>query len=363
MLSSKFLISRKKIAWNNIIEIASFAVFSGLFIRRRDFDIVHTQGRSLGGADIVTAHSCHAESLKVLRNFRTGIFGKLKKTVINPLHFILLSLERINIAKTRKIIAVSEAVKSEIVKHYKVPQDKVTVVYNGVNVEKFSTGSETAGRDHVRGSYGIKDSNKTIIFAANEFERKGLAQIIEAHALIGMKNLFVLVMGEDDPSGFGERIKELGLEKNFIFTGRVACIQDCFLAADMLVHPASYEPFGLVVTEAMAAGLPVIVSKVTGAAELITDGENGILLQDCFNAGEIAQAIKRVLNDPAGAGKMGEMARKTAKKHSWEAIASSTFRLYEKAVSEQSVRTFENHGEPARHESLRQGPDLRNTLN
>jgi len=331
MLSFNFLKERNKIAWNNIFEILSFAVMSKFIVRESDFDIVHSQGCYLGG-DVFTAHSCHAESLVVLRRERAGFWGKLKKSILNPLHALLLLIERYSIYKAKKVIAVSNLVKREIVAHYGVAESKVLVIHNGVNPDEFNPKNPRLNGARIRALYGLAAGDKVIIFPAHEFERKGLRTLIEALRVIGDKKLRVLVAGEGDPGLFTGLIKKYGLADNFIFTGKVSDIENYYLASDMLVFPTSYEPFGLVVTEAMAVGLPAIVSTEAGASELIIDRINGILLRDRKDALETAAAILWLINDPGKMINMGINARKTAERYSWSGVSEETSRAYREAL-------------------------------
>ncbi len=144
----------------------------------------------------------------------------------------------------------------------------------------------------------MTQEDKVIVFPAHEFERKGLAYIIDAVRLIHRKDLFVIITGQDDPNKFLPEIRNKELEKYFIFKGKVDNMAPYYAVADMLVLPTNYEPYGLVITEAMAVGLPVIVSGLAGASDFIKDGVNGILLNDFSDYRYIAKSIRHLLDDP-----------------------------------------------------------------
>jgi UDP-glucose:(heptosyl)LPS alpha-1,3-glucosyltransferase len=112
----------------------------------------------------------------------------------------------------------------------------------------------------------------------------------------------------------------------------VSDIQKYYAASDAMVFPTDYEPFGLVILEAMATGIPVITSRQAGAAELMVDGRNGLLLDDPGNIVDIAEKIKTLYDDRTYCEKLGGEARKTAEKYSWDVITGETLKLYSKVV-------------------------------
>ncbi len=339
MLSFGFLKKKKLKALNNIFEIASFALFSRLIVKPGNFDVVHSQGCYVGISDVFTTHSCHAESLAVSRQNRTGFLGKLKKTALNPLHLLLLTVEYYSLKNTKKIIAISQSVKNDIIKHYGIHGDKIEVVTNGVDANKFNPNARVLYRDEVRLRHGLKPEDKVLIFPAHEFERKGLSAIIYALNIIQNSDLYVLVAGVGDPSPFRPLIKKLGLDKNIIFTGRVTDIEKYYAASDILVFPTYYEPFGLVILEAMAAGLPVITTRLAGASHLISNYVSGIILDDQADYRAIAKTVCYLINDDSAARALGENARKVAERYPWGMIAEKVFNLYENVMLDRSYET------------------------
>lgn len=99
------------------------------------------------------------------------------------------------------------------------------------------------------------------------------------------------------------------------------------MACDIFAMPSKYETFGLVVLEAMAAGLPVIISGRVGARDIITSGHNGLILPDHPNASDMTEALSLLL-DPAKRNKLGENAQKEALKHNWDSVVQKMVQLY-----------------------------------
>jgi len=113
----------------------------------------------------------------------------------------------------------------------------------------------------------------------------------------------------------------LGVEENVLFISLKKEIATYYRACDLFLMPTLYEPFGLVILEAMSSGLPSIVSKIAGGAELIEDGVNGKLIQDPTNPKEVSESLKLILENDQLRFSMGKAARLTAEKRSWEQVA------------------------------------------
>jgi len=327
--SSKFLKKIKKYAWNVAVEIQSFMKQSSDCISQHQYDIVHSQGDYSAYCDVYTAHSCHKEWLNIARSNASGFMEGLIKSRFNPLHALILKSEYYGITRSRKVIAISQRIKQELITNYAIPQEKVVVIPNGVNTERFSVKDKQLKRKTVREKYNLKDNDVVAIFPAHEFKRKGLSKIIDAYFELKIDNLFLLVVGRDDPAGFYAEIAKHELKGKIIFVGEQADIEDYYLASDMMIFPTVYEPFGLVITEAMACGLPVIVSAVAGAAELITDKKDGVLLSDANDSIELAEKIKWLITNKGMSDDIGRNARITAEKYSWDIISGKTFGLYD----------------------------------
>ena len=327
-LSSNFLKSKKKHAWNVALEVASFMIMSNKYVNKGSYDIVHSQGDYRGGCDVYTAHSCHKAWLDIARKNEIGLIDGLKKSKINPLHWLILRSEYYGVERSKKIIAISDMVKKELVEYYPGVEGKIEVIYNGVDIERFSPENRRRWRDILRKEYSLKGSDIVAIFPAHEFRRKGLSQIIDAFANLRNDSLYLIVVGRDDPSGYEKEIKDKGLSGKIIFAGEQREIEKYYAAADMALLPTLYEPFGLVITEAMSSGLPVIITASAGAAELITDGIDGFLINDRNDPADLARKIKLLADNKDLLLKAGTNARTTAEKYSWELISGKTSTLY-----------------------------------
>lgn len=308
----------------------TFSTFSYLKLKRCKFDIVHVQGASCFKQDVVTAHSCHMawfiQSLKETKKWTKKWWLKL----FNPLHHLTIFIESIQYYRGnyRKVIAISNIVKSELIRFYKIPEENIEVIYNGVNCEEFHPDNRELYLREIRNRYNIKDKEIILLFIANEFKRKGLEYLLKAVSLLSDEYLKLLVIGKDKAGKYINLSKDLGIADKVIFVGQSQEIKKYYAASDIFVFPTSYEPFGLAVAEAMASGIPVIVSKTAGVAELIQDNIDGLLLNDYKNPEEIARLTLQLLSDPEKSLKIGVMARKKIEKFTWGEIGDRISKLY-----------------------------------
>jgi len=138
----------------------------------------------------------------------------------------------------------------------------------------------------------------------------------------------LFIVGSGDEKFYGQLAELKEVRERIIFVTHRINIWEYYAASDIFVFPTIYEPFGLVIVEAMAGGLPVITSRSAGAADFITDGVDGLLLSDPGNINDLVAKIELLLSNAKLRKTMGEHARKTAEKLSWDQIAQKTLEVY-----------------------------------
>jgi UDP-glucose:(heptosyl)LPS alpha-1,3-glucosyltransferase len=297
--------------------------------------LTHAQGASCFRQDIVTAHSCHKawflRSLREQRPFSWPWFRKL----FNPVHYLTIAIESIQYRPRnhKRIIAISNCIKSELIENFDIPAGQISVVHSGVDCETHDPRLREAFRTPIRTRHGIPEDVILLCLVANEFRRKGLDVVLRAMAAAADPRIQLVVVGRDDPAPFRALISKLGLSSRVHFAGSVRGVHEYYAAADIFVLPTLYEPFGLVITEAMAAGLPVIVSKLAGAAEIMEPGRDGVLLEDPHDSIELARAIDS-LAEPEIRERMGRQARETALRHQWHDVVAQLSVIYRQVMEQ-----------------------------
>lgn len=218
----------------------------------------------------------------------------------------------------KKIVAISEMVKRDIIDYYRIPEEKVALIYNGVDIEHFHPRNK-AYREQVRSRYGLSPQDVVLIFVSHNFRLKGLRYLIAALPLIKKRNgnVKLLVVGRDNKGPYWRFAKKIGCGEDIFFAGGVRDLERYYPTADILVHPTFYDACSLVVLEALASGVPVITTRYNGAGGIISDGKEGFVLDDPRNVEALAEKILS-LSIPHVLKKTSRAARKLGERFSCE---------------------------------------------
>lgn len=318
----------------SFLEVLSFAVFSRLEIRKKQFDLVHSFDKTLHQDVYRAGDGCHREWLRIRREYCSG--WKSLSLRLNPLHITLLGIERVLFKEGhfKKIIATSEMGKREIMFHYHVPPKDIVVIHNGVNHEVFNTIQKFERRQRIRERHGISQDDIIVLFVGSGYERKGLLTLIRATALLKdhQPRVRVVVLGKGRSRPVQRLAKTLGLEDRVHFLGTTSDVADYYVASDIFALPTLYEPFGNVYLEAMASEIPVITSPRSGASELIEDGVNGLILKDPCDVDHLAECILR-LSDRTYAQRIAKAGRDRSLTFSEEQNADLIMGVYREVLS------------------------------
>jgi glycosyltransferase involved in cell wall biosynthesis len=214
-----------------------------------------------------------------------------------------------------RLIAVSEEVKVSITKTLPaIPQKKIVAISNSVDVNRYG---DRSGRAALRLELGLNEEHKVAVMVATFKEQKGHRFLLEAmQAVVSQRpDLKVLFAGDGElRTALQERALELRLENNVFFLGNRADISALLAASDYFILPSLWEGLPMALIEAMASGLPVIATRVSGTNQVMVHGETGLLVEP-GNSSELAQAILKMASDPSMARQMGRAARQRVEVH------------------------------------------------
>lgn len=250
----------------------SFAKVAPKIIQRFPCDVVVSFGRMISQDVLRSGGGSHRVFLQKL-----GEEGGLRRRIWHDLslyHQSVLALERrqFQAGHYKRILAVSEEVKRELLDVYAVPEDKVTVIYNGVDEKRFHLGLRDQFRQLIRKQWHIPLDAPTVLFVGSGFRRKGLDRLLKAWSSPQMKDTYLVVVGDDAQRSRYQALAEDRTHGKVVFVGRRDDVESYYGAADLLALPAVQEAFGNVVLEALAAGLPAVVSRTVGASEILKGG-------------------------------------------------------------------------------------------
>jgi len=296
---------------------------------RRGFDVVHSHENTWHG-NVQTVHV-----LPVKYNLFHGQRGwslgvRRLKVLTSPRLLTYLGLEqwRMSMAKPRAIVVTSRSLLGQIAHAYPACRTAVHVITPGVAQVTGLAGASC--QVAARRCLGLPAQGPCVLFVANDYRKKGLATLINALTQTRDDSYLVVVGNTSQVAQFQGQAEAAGLSRRIYFLGSRKDMDDVYAAADCLAHPTREDTFAMVVLEAMAHGLPVLVSQqqYCGIAGLLTHECDALLLQDPSDAEALAQALNRLIDEPALRQRLSVAATEFARAYLWEALARQQEAIY-----------------------------------
>jgi len=307
---------------------AAFAWLAGREVEKGKFDLVHAHDR-IFRADVFTMHSIpHETWVRDIRKRRPTWFDRSTAWVERRL------MEEGGCVRHLPVSSIAGDAYRE---RYRVDPSRMRVLHPGVDLARFSSPDRDAVRREIRGRYGIGSSEIVVLFVGMNFEVKGLDAILRAVARAKAMRpdaaIRLLVVGRGNEGKYRALASSLGIADSVAFAGtHPEGVEAFYLASDLFMMLSSFDTFGMVVLEAMASRLPVIVSANVGAKDLVEEGANGFVLPNRLDADAAAGKIVHLL-DPQRRAAMGEAGRRTASLHGWDRLAEAVGGVYEEVIA------------------------------
>lgn len=295
-----------------------------------DFDIIHAQGLCSWRQDVITAHICQGGWFAALAEHQGGLSWRQRLA-----RALLTRGERLIYQPSRSphVIAVSEKVRQDLAQHYGRTQD-VSVIYHGVDLERFHPQRRVRYREPVRAQLGITPSDFVAIYVGDL--QKGASLAMEAIA--GIEGARLLLVSRSPIDAYHRLAVALGIRDRVIFHPPTEQIERLYAAADVLLFPTFYDAFGMVITEAMAMGLPVITTRSAGAAELIQSECQGIVVGSASDRPQLRWAVRRLMAEPRLREQWGFNARRKVEAYTWDRVAEETMNVYRRVLDQKQRR-------------------------
>lgn len=251
------------------------------------------------------------------------------------------------------VIAVSQSMRRDVHDLYGVPDERIRVIYNGIDLEQYRPTHDPA----VLAKYRINPEKPFVLFVGRITRQKGIIHLVEAIPHLNPGVQVVLCAGAPDTPEIGkemsERVEQARRKTDtpIIWIERIVSkpeIIALYSAAEVFVCPSVYEPFGIINLEAMACGTPVVASAVGGILEVVVPGETGELVPIEARGGgdfeprdpprfarDLATAINKMLSEPKALKAMGKAARTRVEEHfGWSRIARKTLDYYQELLGQ-----------------------------
>jgi UDP-glucose:(heptosyl)LPS alpha-1,3-glucosyltransferase len=291
-------------------------------VARGQFHLVHSHWPT-PKADVFTTHGApHGYWLRKVLRRRAGLFDHM-----------MMQIERRMIRDGSRAIfmPVSAFLKDRFGDTYGELPGRWIVNGPGVDADRFVP--DAATRADVRSRFGIPMHARVVLFVGMNFETKGLGRLIEgvihARRLQPAQDIRLLVVGRGRQEPFARIAAQAGMRDAVVFAGlQSSGIERFYSAADAFALVSEFETFGMVVLEAMAARLPVLISDQMGVGELVRDGEQGFVVACAASGERIGERVVAML-EPDAQRRMGLAGRAVAERQSWQRVADAVRQAYE----------------------------------
>ena len=256
-------------------------------------------GANCPPGDVYLVQSVHRAFLRSARTVPVaGYQVPAAVRYLMPRHQVLLGLERsyFRSSHPRAVLCCSQREADDVQALYGTDPARLHVIPNGFDPKVFHP-QPSGVRAVTRTQMGAAQDDIVLLLMANELHRKGFGPLIEAVACVADPRLRISVVGRAGLGPYLDDLERLGLSDRVAWHGPTSDAASWYAGADVLVLPTQYEPFGLVIVEALATGLPVITTRLAGAASAVLPGVNGLLQTDPYDVHELAGLLREALDD------------------------------------------------------------------
>jgi UDP-glucose:(heptosyl)LPS alpha-1,3-glucosyltransferase len=296
---------------------------------RKGFNIVHSHENTWHG-NVQTVHV-----LPVKHNLlhgRSGLRRAMRwlKIITSPRLLAYLGLEwaRYRITKPRAIVSVSQTLHQIMLQTYPGAKDALRVIPPGIDsVPGLATPERKAAS---RMQLALPLDGRCVLFVGNDFRKKGLPTLIAVLQHLPADVYLAVAGNSAQMAEMRKIVSECGVEKRVHFLGALKKIDVAYVAADMLVHPTLEDTYAMVVLEAMAHGLPVVVSaaRYCGIAAELQHGQNALIVQNPKSVEDVSSFCEIVLFDNETKGLMSKNAIEFAKDNCWDNVVNTHAKIY-----------------------------------
>jgi glycosyltransferase involved in cell wall biosynthesis len=304
-------------------------------------DLVYSPGINCLDADVMSVHIVFAQyvqgiqaGLKLSRNsvlaWPRVIHRRLYYRLVRALERRLYSPPGV------PLVLIARHTAAALEKYYG-RHEHLPVVYVGLDHQNFNPARRATLRQDARDELGLAPDRFALLLVGNDARNKGLPVIVQALRILRELPVDVLVVSREDPAPYLMAARDAGLDGRVGFLPQRSDVEFYYAAADAYVGPSLEDTFAQPPAEAMACGLPVIVSANNGTSEIITDGADGLILNDPESAESLAAMIRMLCEHPEFCARLGSKAAETARAYTWERNGRELTAVFEDALRQKAA--------------------------
>ena len=224
--------------------------------------------------------------------------------------------DRIYTRTDKRLVLVARKTSEQLARFYG-RNDTFPVVYAGIDLEKFNAEKRARLRPQARKELGLADDAFAALLIGNDWRNKGVPALLDALALLRDRRIHALIVSREDSAAVHAMARERNVEERVQVLPPRADVEFYYAAADVYAGPSLEDSFSMPVAEAMGCGLPVIASAAAGVSEIISDGVDGLILQNPADAKALAVLMQRPYDDVELRAGLGARAARTAQQYTW----------------------------------------------
>ncbi len=285
-------------------------------------DIVFSPGVNCPDADVISVHIVFAEFARQAApelQFSQAPVSAWPRLLHRRLYYrLVIFLEgRVYRSGSNELVLIAKKTAADLKRFYN-RTERCLVLYLGLDHSVFNQPRRMAAREEARAELKLQPDDFAVLLVGNDLRKKGIRTLIESMKLLRDSRALLLVATRDDAAPFQALVREAGLEGRVQFHPPRKDVDFYYAAADAYAGPSLEDTFALPPVEAMATGLPTLVSRENGTAEIIEHGVNGLILEKPTDAAALASMLRQLADDPELAARLGENGAKTARQFTWE---------------------------------------------
>lgn len=314
------------------LDFVYFVVTMNKLLKKYNFEIINFHSAVYSGTYLIKYKELFNKNIKIIATLHGGDIQTVAEIGYGYCMKPKWRTKVINVLKkSDSIISISDSVKGEIEKLVPDQMCKVYDIPNGVWVKDFT---EHKVKENVKFKFNIPQDAKVIISVGRNHIKKGFQYAIQAMKIITKQfsNVYYIIIGKNTKS-LDVLVKEYNLDKHIILVEEISNkyeLIDCYLTADVYLSASLIEGFSLANLEAMAAGLPCVITDVPGNRDVVKNN-SGILVPPA-SPEKIADAIIKILTDKNLENKLRQNALNEVKKYDWLEIAKKYVQVYENTI-------------------------------
>jgi glycosyltransferase involved in cell wall biosynthesis len=294
-------------------------------------NMVYSPGINCFDADLISVHIVFAEFYRRVEEslaFSANPVVSWPRLLHRRMYYrLLIALESHVYGGKRSLLTAVSAKVTDDLRGY--GRAEVPIIFHGIDTARFRVETRAELRHSARQALGFGEDDFCVLLVGNDWKKKGLPCLLESMGRLALPSLRLVVVGRDMVDPYRSAISRLRLEDRVAFLPPRRDVEFYYAAADLYVGPSLEDAFALPPLEAMACGVPSIVSSQAGVSEVVSDGVDGFIIEDPEDSARLAELIALVCGNAGLRQRMGEAAAKRARQYTWKRNAEQLGQLFQ----------------------------------